>query len=827
MKRSQTFLLRASLFFAAFICFVCMQAMWVGAAPKETKTIRVAYPLQEGLTTYDENGNYAGYTYEYLMEISQYTGWKYEFVELEGSMDEQLLEMMDMLEKGELDLMGAVYFDDSLAEKYSYPGLSYGTNYRGIFVPAGSEVTDASLYTMDNVKVGVYDPSFQNSSHLEQFAQMNELNIKQVVTDDYETYKNMVKQGEADALLSADLAVTDHQGMHSVAHFSPSPFYFIATKGNVELTRQLDYAIATIDQVNPNFSVQIFNKYFGSTSDEMYITEEEKTFIQQSEALNVVMYSNKPPFQYTDKKTGKPAGITVEILNRISEETGLKFRYQMVTTYKKYQEMLTSGKADISADTLLSYQDAQELGCTLTQPFTSLPVYLVFRDGTVMEEDSSYAVPYFLENANLDLKDVTYYDTVLECMRAVSEGEKDGCYVGEFCSQYYFNSGEFDDLKFINQQDSMLQKLCFGIRESENHYLLSLFNKAIAQLSEIEKQEMIYRYTYQPQQMPISVFLKKNKTKLAVSALGVLIVLLGVYIFIKSKKQKQIAFENKRYNMLGNLLNEFFYEYDVSSDTLVLGDKCAGYFSCDKMISGFSRKLKDIDKEKSLGIWQLGEYIVNDWEGSLETSCLMKDKSRKWFKIVSANIKRGRGKTYVIGKIADIQDIKTEQLRLEQQASLDGLTGIYNIKTMKQKIYERLADRRDTSDCAFIILDIDNFKQINDQYGHYNGDAVLIQVANLITGIFRPNLTGRLGGDEFIIFAEHMSKEEISRRCEAVCQSTTEKVKALLGAESSLSIGVAMAARGEDYEKLYREADQALYRIKSTTKNGYSIYEEK
>lgn len=79
------------------------------AADGGRQVIRVGYPIQLGMTEVDEQGNYSGYTYEYLEEIAQYTGWDYEFVQVEGDLNESLVTLMDMLEKGEIDLMGGCF----------------------------------------------------------------------------------------------------------------------------------------------------------------------------------------------------------------------------------------------------------------------------------------------------------------------------------------------------------------------------------------------------------------------------------------------------------------------------------------------------------------------------------------------------------------------------------------------------------------------------------------------------------------------------------------------------------------------------------------------
>ena len=104
-----------------------MEAPAANAMTKGTRTVRVAFPIQTGLTQLDEYGNYSGYPYEYLEEIAQYTGWNYEFVEVSGDPNESLLTLMDMLEKGEIDLMGGMLYSEELGQQYDYASYSYGS----------------------------------------------------------------------------------------------------------------------------------------------------------------------------------------------------------------------------------------------------------------------------------------------------------------------------------------------------------------------------------------------------------------------------------------------------------------------------------------------------------------------------------------------------------------------------------------------------------------------------------------------------------------------------------------------------------------------------
>ena len=94
-------------------------------ATGKTETIKVGFPIQTGLTEIDDDGSYTGYTVSYLEELSKYTDWKYEFVQVDGDIDTQLTTLLGMLQNGEIDMMGAMNYNESLKKMFLYPNYSY------------------------------------------------------------------------------------------------------------------------------------------------------------------------------------------------------------------------------------------------------------------------------------------------------------------------------------------------------------------------------------------------------------------------------------------------------------------------------------------------------------------------------------------------------------------------------------------------------------------------------------------------------------------------------------------------------------------------------
>ena len=180
---------------------------------------------------------------------------------------------------------------------------------------------------------------------------------------------------------------------------------------------------------------------------------------------------------------------------------------------------------------------------------------------------------------------------------------------------------------------------------------------------------------------------------------------------------------------------------------------------------------------------------------------------------------------FVILVILLVLYIVHENYRRDQElmkyAQTDALTGLYNKETTKLRTDEILSTDKDMIH-AFLILDMDCFKQINDGYGHAVGDIVLQKFGQLLRDIFREDdIVGRIGGDEFVVVMKNIKMKEmaIAKAEELLTKTQQYEIKELNGSAISISIGIAMAPEdGECYMDLYKRADQALYQAKRSGK---------
>ncbi len=172
--------------------------------------------------------------------------------------------------------------------------------------------------------------------------------------------------------------------------------------------------------------------------------------------------------------------------------------------------------------------------------------------------------------------------------------------------------------------------------------------------------------------------------------------------------------------------------------------------------------------------------------------------------------------------------VARRNLQLKQAAQTDGLTGVLNKKNTEEKINRLFMNPVDKGLArhAFLIMDVDNFKHINDTYGHAVGDSVLKEFGKLLHEYFREDdIIGRIGGDEFVVLMRGIQDVSVAEeRAKTLGKEVNGHSFPGYPEKLSISIGMALAPDcGTSYMDLYQCADHALYEVKHSGKNGYSV----
>ena len=193
-------------------------------------------------------------------------------------------------------------------------------------------------------------------------------------------------------------------------------------------------------------------------------------------------------------------------------------------------------------------------------------------------------------------------------------------------------------------------------------------------------------------------------------------------------------------------------------------------------------------------------------------------------------IKKPVDEVEVVARVQSALRYKQQQDKLKEIASRDGLTGAYNHALLIELFQKELAKQeRSRGNIAFIMLDIDYFKKVNDTYGHLAGDVVLKELTQIITRNVRSSdIIGRYGGEEFGIVLTDMQLDTVYQLCERIRQSIEGNVFTI-GTESlniTVSMGVYFKTAGDSINigEMIKKADEALYKAKHTGRNKVEIY---
>lgn len=805
------------------------------SSSKETsqasRKIRVAYPVQSRLTDVDEDGNLYGYTYEYLQEIAQYTGWDYEFVQMDGTLDEVLETMMEMVQNGEIDLMSGMLYTGTTSNDYSYSSLSYGTK-ETVLQTTSDNMSRVLINSQveQTLRIAVLRTTGRSIEELEDYCHMNMITPEYIICKEDKEMVTAIEEGRADALLNSNMNYLP--GVRTFARFAPKPFYFVcSTNDDSGLMNELNMALLSIEQSNPYFSTQLYEKYFEPQNYNLHITEEEQSYIENRGVIRLGILSGQAPFQYL-QKDGTYTGITIDLLANISEKTGLEFELISADSYDKLFQMTEEGQFDLIAGITYDYDFAGSHNMVMTQPYLSTQYMLVMNEETSRtgKEGKRLALPVTTLYDGYTVGNVIHMATRNDCIQAVRSGEADYTYVDAYTAQYYINQPDYWGLKMVPLASETLS-ICFGIPKPADRQLLLLINKVINDITIEEIQTITSENTFRNQKLSYIDLARLHPAETIIAITSILLLfflLFALLLFQRTRHNRKAAIELKKRFRVCSLTNDYFFEYDIIKQTLDVS--IPSVTSNDGIelkrfgITELGPTIKDSNGEE---IPSFGELLRRHESGSWECYERFPDESYHWMRVALEPIYVNGIPSCIVGKINLIDNEKLEKEKLTTQAQLDGLTGIYNSRTCHEKIEEALSALQPGEKGALILFDIDHFKSINDTFGHMQGDIVLKQLSSALkNNIHHSDIFGRFGGDEFILYLFNITdKQLLEHRCNLLRQILSQSCHEEC-VPFTVSMGAIITSFGQNYSELLQAADGALYTAKRHGRNCFFIAED-
>lgn len=339
----------------------------------------------------------------------------------------------------------------------------------------------------------------------------------------------------------------------------------------------------------------------------------------------------------------------------------------------------------------------------------------------------------------------------------------------------------------------------------------------------------------------------RNLSLLFIFVMVILVVILALITSVIGRFNKRLItltqqMERERKSVFEKATEKLFedvYEMDIthnrptnqSTEAFLQSVGAAPGVSYDKALHVIAQK--QIKEEFRQGYLDtlLPENVMRAHEqgiDSLKYDCMItKDGERYyWIRIIARIVVWESDQSiHLLVYRQNIDEEKRKEERLEQLASMDEMTGLLS-KTTTQCRIEQLLKERQGRLGALLIMDIDNFKQANDLYGHAFGDKVILSFArSLLSSFSNEALVGRIGGDEFAVFLWVDSVKTAEEKARVLCQTAGScQCWADVGWQMSVSVGIACAPMdGEAFAELYEHADTALYQAKRHNRGGHAL----
>ena len=324
--------------------------------------------------------------------------------------------------------------------------------------------------------------------------------------------------------------------------------------------------------------------------------------------------------------------------------------------------------------------------------------------------------------------------------------------------------------------------------------------------------------------------------------LASVVVVIVVFVFIIygiAKRSAAIKKDNERLTIANNQAQTLIFEYDLtthvvefSGDTNFLLGTDKKTFSVDFVRAEYFTRVHPEDKD----VFERFRKSMYDGLKNFSTEFRYRSFSNNyfWVKMTGSSVLDENGKnTHYIGSITNVNSQVLREQELRNIADSDKLSSLLNKSAFERRSREYLMRDGRERMSALIIIDLDNFKEVNDKLGHMTGDLAIQDAAKKISLIFSErDFLGRFGGDEFCVlmrFDEGLTKEIVLKIINAKAGDLTRALKEEYFNEEqsvsvSASVGISLFPEGgKTYEDLFLVADQALYDVKQHGKDGYRL----
>nr|WP_243277941.1 ABC transporter substrate binding protein [Clostridium yunnanense] len=303
--------------------------------------------------------------------------------------------------------------------------------------------------------------------------------------------------------------------------------------------------------------------------------------------------------------------------------------------------------------------------------------------------------------------------------------------------------------------------------------------------------------------------------------------------YIRLEENRDIIQKNEEmYRLVFEMANDGLWEINLITGERYFSDRWYEIFDLSiEELRDMKEWYKIVHPEDCLTAWN---FVIEVSEGKRETfsfdfRIMKKDGQYKWIHSIGKSMKDKYGKPFkIVGSHSDIHEKKLQEDQIRRLAFFDFLTGLPN-RTEISRVFDEIIKEDSERNIAVIFMDLDNFKNINDSFGHTIGDDLLIEVSKRIKSVTGDKgVVSRHGGDEFLILLPDAVDEEfINSYIEDLVKKLGSNISVNgVNVITSASFGAAIYPKdGHNFEELFKNADTAMYKSKEAGKRTFTFFE--
>ncbi|MBQ3372657.1 MAG: response regulator [Oscillospiraceae bacterium] len=480
---------------AAVLCLLCMAGVLLPAPAYagDVRAVRVGYYENEVFQEGAEDGAVkTGYAYEYYRKLSEYTGWKYEYVY------DSFGELYEMLVNGEIDLLAGLAWREERTELFLYPDAIMGRESYYLVKQDTETGITADPSTLNGKRIGVLDSAMV--SVLERYLEDHDVAAEVIAFPDHEQLFAAFDSRELDVFVAESDGSYMREHAEVLCAFGASDYYLCVNRERPDLLAELNEAQTLLAAEEPNYLSSLSAKYYSVSVRALAFSAAEREWMENHDSLHVAYLENYLPYSGTDEQ-GQVTGLVTDVVPEILNVLGILDVSVIYSGYRSYDSMLAdmaTGSIDVAFPVGGGLYYSEENGIYQSNPVASASTEIVFK-GTYSEDTVSHfavnennRMQYYYVRTNFPEAEVTFYPSIDDCLSAVLSGEVSCTTLNGLRANDILKNTRYKGLSL--HQSGKNDDRCFGV-EIGNEGLLKLLNRGINVIGSDYAQNLSYRYT--------------------------------------------------------------------------------------------------------------------------------------------------------------------------------------------------------------------------------------------------------------------------------------------------------------------------------------------